>query len=269
MLSVFVNWRWRNLLLALGLLTGLWTGFIFVAQENWPLFPPVDSSLWWVHFLPLLALFAAVKSKSPPLRMGTNFFMTLCSGIYLYLLTTPIRTYEWSTLYAMGFCGVVALGMGLLPVIYVRTLPALAPASAWPLTILIAGSGSAYLFLVGSSAKLQQYALFLVLLQILPLLIFLWKASDTEREHYPSVFGLFSSWFLLHLWVNSLLFSSLSGWGVLTVLALLSPLMTRLNFIKHRGAVAKLCAVGLCALLCTALGIGAVLLTQTQAEIYY
>ena len=258
----FQNTPLSSQALSLATLVGFWGGHAFMSQRLWPGFPPVDVSLWWIYGLPMLALLAYRPHV---------FLTTLSSGVYAYLLTEPMRQYEWSWIQAIAFTLAAALIMGRIPHLVNSMLSDVTSSEhkkcrwLWPWVMAITSLGSAGVFLLGSSASLSQQALFLLVLQALTL-IFLRFHSRNEVSAGLVVVNL---WLLLMLWLNMLLFTSLSYVALVGLLALFTPYMLSLQPMSKASFGVQLLTVGLGSVLCMAIAAACVFGFQPQAGLYY
>lgn len=251
--------------LSLATLTGFWGGYAFAYQQLLPAFPPVDVSLWWVYSLPILAVLAY--------RPATLLALGL-SGVYAYLLTGPLQQYEWSMLQALGFSLAVAVVMGLLPlgVSYVLDTAILAKKEGhlWllPWVMSLTSLGSAVLFMLSSSAILSQHALFLTVLQLL------WCGAWLHLSPLADAAGrkglvFIHGWLLLMLWLNMLMFASLSYVSLVGLLALFSPVVLRFQPVARAALWVQCLTVTLGSGLCLTIAAVCVFLLQPQAGVYY
>jgi hypothetical protein len=252
--------------LGVATLVGFWGGYAVMYQQLLPAFPPLDVSLWWVYSLPILVVLAYWPSA---------VLSVLLSGGYAFLLTGPLRQYEWSLIQAFCFSLAVAVIMGLLPLGVNRVLDTSrfaekeALVGLWPWVMGVTSLGSAGIFVLSSSASLAQQALFLTVAQALwGMRLFFRRLPIAERAHIKGLV-IVNVWLLLMLWLNMLVFASLSYVALVGLLALFSPLLLRVKPLAKASFFRQCLTVTLGSGLCLSLAIICVFLFQPQAGVYY
>ncbi len=261
-LPLFQKSRRRSFPLSVATLVGFWGGYAYMYQELLPGFPPVDVSLWWVYSLPVLAMLAYWPS---------GVMLVLLSGGYAYLLTGPLRQYEWSMIQAIAFSLAVSVIMGLLPLGINRVLQSAIPsekkALLWPVVMAVTSLGSAVIFVLSSSASLAQQALFLLVVQALWLFHWLHRSAADAPDIKGTV--IINVWLLLMLWLNMLVFASLSYVALVGLLALFSPWVLRFKPLAEASLFKQCLTVTLGSGLCLAIAAACLFLFQSQAGVYY
>ena len=221
--------KWLATLYLTGILTGFWAGFAFIHQALWPELPPLDSGHWFLYFLiPFWAL-----SLGQVWKTSSFLVLSLIRGTLVFSMTqlilSPLRAYNWSSEQSL----MVALAVALLFSVYTGLLDALAegsPGSLYPTLLGLTCTASALLFMLGSSAVLNQQTMLIGMTLLVPLGILFWKK---ELKASQGLMGL-SSFLLLSHWLNAWLFASLDKWSIIALLAPFSSLVLKIPFLEKQ-----------------------------------
>lgn len=260
--------------LSLAGLLGFWCGDMLLYQRVWPGFPPTDPSVWWVFALPFMGLFAVIHRRRS-FRGWSLVGMSGLSLLYVYLLTEPLRQYAWQetqTAFIHGSVwGGVLVGLPLLiAAFYASSSASSQPSSftgTWPLVMGLMTAGSGILFLMGSSAVYAQAAFSLCGIQLLTMLIFYFKAF---RRHEAFSTGLVWSqtWLLAMLWINVVLFASLSPVAWIAWSGFFAPFLLYLRPISALRLPYRYLTIALVTGVCLSVAMIWVWMIQPHAEIY-
>jgi hypothetical protein len=215
--------------------------FSFVQTIWWQTFPPVDTTYYLLWSLPLILMFLnlpvklvasgtdllALPRKIPFGSLALNISLCLIASGYAYLVILPLEKFNTlskilcSLVFALIWQG-LAYGLNLDPTLSNKSIQGTFP--NWLRFVIFASVtlSSGILFFFGSSVQLAQQAMILAMIQF-SLLILCW------RQQSPQNILWLNAWILSALWLNSLLFSSAKIWYLVTLFALLSPLLLKLK----------------------------------------
>lgn len=259
-LSYALGWRWPSpARLSIAALIGFWCSDMVLYQRIWPGFPPSDPAMWWIFCLPVLAGFALMNTRDDP----GKFSLLVGGGMslaYVYLLTEPLRQYAWADGFASARVIAWGFALGLVPTLVSFLFSSRVSPQAlrhWPWLLFWISGGSAVLFLMGSSAVYAQAALVLCAIQGFQL-FFRLSAGLVWTQ----------TWLLAMLWLNVLLFASLSSVGLLAWSGFMATLTLRIPAVAALSLRWQVLTLGLVTGVCLGVAMVWVWSLQPHAAFY-